>query len=58
MGVKKSQITKITLYESSCVIFGATIIGIIIGLIAAVAITAFFFMITELPFNLIVIFQL
>jgi hypothetical protein len=48
--MQKNDVLKVTLYEALCNLGSATLLGFIIGVIAAIANTSFLLMIIELPF--------
>ncbi len=54
IGLKKRDITKVMLFESIAGITSSTLLGFLVGIISAVAMTALFMAIVELPFTLIV----
>ena len=58
IGLKKSDIVKLTLYEAIANIFSSSILGCVIGVISGAAMTALFLAIVELPFSLIVTFKM
>jgi ABC-type antimicrobial peptide transport system permease subunit len=58
IGVKKSQIMRIYLYESLTVVLSAGILGLLIGFFLAVVITIQFNLFLELPFKIIFPFEL
>ncbi|CDW83103.1 permease-like protein [Stylonychia lemnae] len=57
IGLQKSDIVKLTLYESIANMFTSSVLGFIIGIISATAMAALFLAIVELPLNLILSFQ-
>lgn len=48
--MKQSDINKLTLYEAMSNLGSSLILGFIIGVIAAVSMTALFLVVVELPF--------
>jgi ABC-type antimicrobial peptide transport system permease subunit len=51
LGLSFDSVVRAYIYEGSCVILSALILGTIIGLLVAVTLTAQFNLFTELPFN-------
>jgi predicted lysophospholipase L1 biosynthesis ABC-type transport system permease subunit len=52
MGLTKSQSKRVYMYEAFAVIFGALILGIMVGLVVSITLTAQFYLFIELPFKL------
>lgn len=52
IGLTKDQTKKVFMYEAFAVIFGALVLGIIVGLTVAITLTAQFYLFIELPFKL------
>jgi hypothetical protein len=54
IGLPKKFILRVSLYESMAILFGALILGTIIGVLSSSLIAILFMTIVELPFTLIV----
>ena len=54
IGMRKSDIYKLTLYEAMATLVSSSILGFIIGVISATSMTALFLVMVELPFQLLV----
>jgi|NOAtaT_6_FD_contig_101_1046183_length_1794_multi_3_in_0_out_0_2 ABC-type antimicrobial peptide transport system permease subunit len=53
VGLNKSQITRVYMYEAFVLTFSSGLIGTVIGIIVAITLTLQFLMFTELPFKFI-----
>ena len=52
VGLNQNQSRRVFMYEAFAVIFGALLLGIVVGLTIAVTLTAQFYLFIELPFKL------
>ena len=52
IGLTKDQARRVFMYEAFAVIFGALLLGIVVGLTIAITLTAQFYLFIELPFKL------
>lgn len=57
MGLTQFQSTRVFMYEAFAVIFSSLLLGIFVGLIVSITLTAQFYLFIELPFKLSVSFR-